>query len=127
MLTPKQDKFAKNIALEGMNYSDAYRSSYSVKRMSDKTINDEASKLMNNPDITQRIAELRAELDGKGIMTVQKRLEWLTEVIQSEDEKTDTKLKAVDIMNKMQGEYVQKVRAEVTNAVNICIELTDDE
>jgi hypothetical protein len=36
------------------------------------------------------------------------------------------KLNAIDLMNKMQGEYVQKVEAEVTNAVNINIELSED-
>ena len=29
-------------------------------------------------------------------------------------------------MNKMQGEYVQKVEANVTNEVNINVELVDD-
>jgi phage terminase small subunit len=59
-------------------------------------------------------------------MTAQKRLEWLTELITSEEESTSDKLKAIDIMNKMTSEYVQKVQAEVSNAVNISIELSDD-
>ena len=40
-------------------------------------------------------------------MSAQQRLEWLTKLIQSEEESTTDKLKAADIMNKMQGEYVQ--------------------
>jgi phage terminase small subunit len=59
-------------------------------------------------------------------MSAQKRLEWLTGVIKSNDESTGDKLKAVDIMNKMQGEYVQKVEANVTNEVVINVELVDD-
>ena len=38
----------------------------------------------------------------------------------------NAKLKAIDIMNKMQGEYVQKIEADVNSEVNINIELSDD-
>jgi phage terminase small subunit len=47
-------------------------------------------------------------------MTAQKRLEWLTELITSGEESTTDKLKAIDIMNKMTGEYVQKVQAAIS-------------
>ena len=126
MLTPKQEKFAQCVALEEMNFSDAYRSAYSVKRMSDKSIWDAASKLKKNPEVAQRIKELKDTLVSPKIMTAQTRLEWLTRIIESDKESTSDKLRATDIMNKMQGEYVQKVETEITNAVNINIELSDD-
>jgi phage terminase small subunit len=47
-------------------------------------------------------------------MSAQRRLEWLTGVIQSNEESTGDKLRAVDIMNKMQGEYVTKVEGNMT-------------
>lgn len=124
MLTPKQEKFAKNIALEGMNYSDAYRNSYSCKRMSETTINNEAWKLMQNHDITTRIKELSAEADAPSIMNAKKRKEKLTKL--AEDDDPIVAMKAIDLLNKMDGEYTQKVEASVTNAVNISIELSDD-
>lgn len=126
MLTAKQEKFVQNI-IEGMSQADAYRNAYSTKRMSDNAIYREASVLMTNHKISQRLQELRTQMMNPSIMTAQKRLEWLTGVIQDEDESTSDKLKAIDIMNKMQGEYVQKIEAEVTKEVIINIELTDDE
>ena len=126
MLTAKQEKFVQNI-IEGMSQADAYRNAYSTKRMSDNAIYREASVLMTNRKISQRLQELRTQMMNPSIMTAQKRLEWLTGVIQDEDESTSDKLKAIDIMNKMQGEYVQKIEAEVTKEVIINIELTDDE
>lgn len=126
MLTPKQEKFAQAVALEDMNYSDAYRSAYNTKGMSDKTINEKASLLKDEDKIKARIQELRDTLISPKIMSAQKRLEWLTEVVGDAEERTENKLKAIDIMNKMQGEYIQKVEAEVKNAVNISIELSDD-
>lgn len=109
MLTAKQDSFAQAVALEGMNYSDAYRTCYKTEKMSDKSVWDAASKLASHPEVSQRITELQKELVNVKIMTAQERLEWLTEVIQDCHEKTENKLKAADIMNKMQGEYVTKI------------------
>jgi phage terminase small subunit len=126
MLTAKQEKFVQNI-IEGMSQADAYRNSYSTKRMTDKTIYEEASKLMANPNIATRLQELRDKLASDKIMTAKERLEWLTSLIKSDEETTSDKLKAADIMNKMQGEYTQKIEAEVTSEAVINIELSDDD
>ena len=125
MLTPKQEVFARKI-VEGMTQADAYRSAFSCNRMTDKTIWEKASRLMAEDKVQARVKELRDQINTEAIMSAQKRLEWLTTVIQNNEESTSDRLKAIDLMNKMQGEYVQKVEAEVTNAVNINIELSDD-
>ena len=125
MLTAKQELFVNKI-IEGMSQADAYRAAYSTKKMNDKTIHEAASRLASDSKVAARIAELRGQLTKASIMTAQQRLEWLTRLIDSEEEDTNTKLKAVDIMNKMQGEYTQKVEANVTNEVNINVELVDD-
>ena len=125
MLTPKQEKFVKNIVLEGMNYSEAYRSAYNTKTMSDKTVNEKACRLKDQDNIRARIKELSAEIDSPKIMTVTKRAEKLSTLAESED--ANVAMKAIDLLNKMTGEYVQKVEAEVTREVIINIELSDDE
>lgn len=127
MLTAKQDNFAQAVALDGMNYSEAYRTYYKTDKMTDKSVWDAASKLASHPEVSQRIEELKKELVNKKIMTAQERLEWLTEVVRSVHEKTENRLKAADIMNKMQGEYVQKIAAEVQTETTINIELVDDD
>ena len=126
MLTAKQEQFVKNI-IDGMSQADAYRSAYSVKNMSDNAIYREASILMDNPKISQRVSELRSQMMTSSIMSAKARLEWLTNLIHNEEEGTNEKLKAIDIMNKMQGEYVQKVEADVKSEFTINIELSDDE
>lgn len=114
MLTTKQEKFVQSVVFGEMNYSDAYRFAYNADRMSDKTVNEKASLLANEDKIRARITELREQLKDDAIMTAKERLKWLTSVIRSDREKTDTKLKAVDIMNKMTGEYVTKVQGDLT-------------
>ena len=126
MLTPKQEQFAKAIALDGMSYSDAYRSAYDASKMSDKTVNEKASRLKDEDKIRARVKELRAEVDTPKIISAQKRKEWLTQVINYPEVDINASLRASDQLNKMEGEYVQKVETELKNAVSIHIELSDD-
>ena len=126
MLTPNQEAFAQNI-IEGMTQADAYRSAYDCSKMSDKTIWEKASRLMADNKVRTRVQELRDQVALSSIMTAQERLKWLTSVIKDAEERTENKLKAADIMNKMQGEYVQRIEADVNSEVNINIELSDDE
>jgi phage terminase small subunit len=124
MLTGKQEEFAKNI-VQGMSQADAYRSAYDVEDMSDNAIYVEASRLMDNPKVALRIKELRDTLAKPTIMSAQERLEWLSYLVGADAGTTD-KLRAIDIMNKMTGEYVQKIEADVKSDVTINIELSDD-
>lgn len=126
MLTPKQEVFARKI-VEGMTQADAYRTAYSCKRMTDKTIWENASRLMADSKVQARVKELRDRINDEAIMSAQKRLEWLTKVIQNDEESTGDRLKAIDLMNKMQGEYIQKIAADVQTETTINIELVDDD
>lgn len=112
MLTAKQEKFVQNI-LEGMNQADAYRSAYDTKKMTDKTVHEKASLLAGQDKVRARLSELRDKLASEKIMSAQKRLEWLTELVGDNITPTDSKLRAIDIMNKMTGEYVQKIEGSV--------------
>lgn len=51
-------------------------------------------------------------------MTAIERKEWLSELILKEDERIriNDKIKAIDILNRMEGQYIDKV--EVKNDVN---------
>ena len=116
MLTPKQEQFAKAIALDGMSYSDAYRSAYDTSNMSDKTVNEKASLMKDKDKIRARIKELRDEVDSPKIMTAQKRKEWLTGIINDPNMDVNAKLKASDQLNRMEGEYVTKVEGNLSVA-----------
>lgn len=114
MLTAKQEAFVQNI-IQGMSQADAYRSAYNTKRMSDNAIYREASLLVENPKVAQRLKELREQLATPAIMSAQERLEWLTRLVNGGAMVQD-KLRAIDIMNKMTGEYVTKVEGNMSIA-----------
>ena len=62
-LTVKQETFCIEVIKEP-SQSDAYRIAYNAKNMSKKQINEEASKLMSTPKISQRVKELKKALEG---------------------------------------------------------------
>ena len=143
MLTANQEKFVQCI-IEGKSQAEAYREAYPKQRSSDKTIWEAASRLMANSKVNARIRELRDQLAKPSIMTAQERLEFLTgvingtkgekivEIVDGEAKEIEVpasmknRLSAIDIMNKMQGEYVQKVEADVKSEVTINIELSEE-
>jgi phage terminase small subunit len=126
MLTAKQEAFVQNI-IQGMNQADAYRYAYNCKNMTDNSIYVNASKLVSDAKVAQRLKELREQLAKPSIMSAQERLEWLTQLINKAEEGTNDKLKAIDIMNKMQGEYIQKVQTSVSYEDNLRKVVGEDE
>ena len=144
MLTENQEKFVQGI-IEGMSQSEAYRAAYPKQKATDKTIWECASKLLKNPKVSTRLQELRAELAKPSIMTAQERLELLTRMAKGEEPErvvqfingervefevpASLKLRreAIDTMNKMTGEYVQKVEANVSYEDNLRKLIDDDE
>ena len=73
-LTPKQEKFARLIALEGLNQSDAYRQSYNAGNMLRTTVNRKAHDLANNGKVTARVLELREPLDAQAVVNTDETL-----------------------------------------------------
>lgn len=143
-LTPKQKRFARNI-VKGMNPSDAYRDAYDCIKMSDDAIKVEANRLYNHPNVSQEIVNLSSKVDDRTIMTAEERMKLLTEIangIMKEKDKVvtpkgtvvdvekesnlTTRMKALDLLNKMSGEYIQRIEADVNNDVHIDIGLSDE-
>lgn len=130
MLTAKQELFVNKI-IEGMSQADAYRAAYSTKNMNDKTIHEAASRLASDSKVSARLAELRGQLTKETIMSAQERLEYLTRIVNGTEKEIipqvvggtvveieastaiKTRLNALDIMNKMTGEYVTKVEGSL--------------
>lgn len=118
MLTEKQEQFVQNVA-RGMSQAEAYRSAYPNTKMSDKTVWEAASRLMRNDKVVARLRDIRNIAATPNILTAQKRKEWLTSVINNEEIDINARLKASDQLNKMEGEYVQKVQASVSYEDNL--------
>lgn len=140
-LTPKQERFIQNI-VSGMTQRQAYKEAYNAENMKDETIDTEASLLFNDQKVSKRYRELMDKLQDEAIMSAKERMVWLSDVVKGKVKHTSygtngeayeneayigDKLRAIDTLNKMSGEYITKVEADVNNEVAIKIELTDEE
>ncbi len=67
-MSPKQEHFAQCIA-DGMTQADAYRTAYDASKMKDSSIHVNASKLLSDAKVKQRVTELKAKLSAKALWT----------------------------------------------------------
>ena len=124
MLTFKQEKYVQNL-LKGMSQREAYKNSYDASKMKDETIDKRASELMQKREIKGRYEELVKKAEDDAIMSAKERKKWLTDVINGKIKYNKKeayildKLKAIDILNKMDGEYTSKVQIDNPKATKI--------
>ena len=85
------------------------------------------SENLTKANIKEYIEELQEKAKGNRIMTAIERREFLTKLILKEETKDTDRLKAVDILNKMDGEYTQKVEVNGNINSNPFSNLTTDE
>lgn len=76
-LTPKQENFCLAY-LETGNASEAYRRAYDAENMKAATIHSRASELLDNSEITARLAELNKSAVTAAVMTRTEALEKLS-------------------------------------------------
>lgn len=81
-LTPKQENFCLAY-LETGNASEAYRVSSYSKKMSEKSVNEVASKLLNNIKIVSRLEELRKPIMKRHNITIDSLIDELEEARQA--------------------------------------------
>ena len=108
----RHEKFAQGIA-SGLSQRKAYRAAFpnSVK-WKDETVDVKASELKKNDKVLVRLEELAQKASNDAIMDATERKEWLTKIVKSTYEETKDKLKAVDLLNRMDGTYITKVEVD---------------
>ncbi len=124
MLTVKQEMFVQNL-IKGMSQREAYKKAYNAK-YKNEAIDNKASALFNKGEVQVRYKELINQLEDDSIMSAKERMIWLSKIVKGEvledipvmtdikeekvntikcPTKVETKLKALDTLNKMSGEY----------------------
>ena len=68
-MTPKQEQFAR-LYVETGNASEAYRQAYNADNMKPETVTNEAYKLLQDPDISAMVDDLKAEARQRHAVTV---------------------------------------------------------
>jgi len=127
-ITQKQENFCLAYIKCG-NASQAYRESYNAEKMKSETITNNAYKLLEGNDIATRVQELRDKAAKGAIMTLEQRKELLTKIAQNVTYDKDGNAgfndatKAVDLLNKMDGVYIQKQQTEHSGSLGVKFEI----
>lgn len=108
----RQKRFAEFYAMSGNAAWSAVQAGYSQK-----FVNTNASKLLQNTTIAQYIRELTEKAQDERIMTAKERQVMLSDIAR-DGALTQDRLRAVDILNKMTGEYVTKIEGSISADVN---------
>ena len=123
-LNNKQKIFCREYVKNGSNGTQAYMKAY--PDASEETARINASKLLTNTNIQNYIKELQDKAESKEIMTTIQKKEFLSNMILNDEKANRTdKLRALDILNKMDGEYVTRIDADV-DVTDIRVEFFDE-
>jgi len=134
-LTPKQEKFVQNI-VSGMSQRQAYKDAYNATNMTNETIDVRACELFNDSKVKVRYQQLMEKLENEAIMTATERMIWLSKIINCDikikkeynneikeyDPYISDRLKALDMLNKMDGQYTTKFEGNMDLTIEVGID-----
>ena len=109
----RQKKFAEFYAQSGNAEQAAVAAGYSAKYA-----RGNAHKLVAISCIFEYIRQLTKKEQEERIMSVCERQALLSDIARNENEKTQDRVKAIDTLNKMTGEYVTKIEGSISAEVN---------
>ena len=107
MLNARQKKFAEYYAQSGNAAESARKAGYSTTYAEHRT-----DEMLRNVEVRAYIRELTEKAKDERIMTAKDRQVLLSEIAQDEGMEAGDRIRAVDTLNKMTGEYLSRV--EVT-------------
>ena len=119
-MTPKQEKYCQLVA-SGKSQADSYREAYDVVNMSDASIYVEASRLMDDPNISLRVEHLRKPIAERVGRTLEQHIERMAELsrLALESDEFSASIKAEENVGKVLGYYVNKTELTGRNGAAI--------
>lgn len=107
-LNARQRKFAEYYAQSGNTVQSAIQAGYS-----ENYANANACKLLENVRVAEYIKQLSDRLKDERIMSAKDRQVALSDIARNDGQDTSDRIRAIDTLNKMTGEYTVKVDTKV--------------
>ena len=121
-LTPKQERYVQGL-IRGLSQRQAYIEAYpNSGKWKPEHVDSQASVCLKIPKVLQRYQELQKKAEDEAIMTSIERKKWLSEIVRTGEVNvsgtkipvnSSDRLKAMDILNKMDSEYVEKHEVQI--------------
>lgn len=122
-LNVRQKKFAEYYAQSGNTVQSAIKAGYS-----EKYANARGYELLENVGIAEYIKELSEKAQDERIMTAKERQALLSDIAKDDEYSPADRIRAIDTLNKMTGEYTTNIKADLnTNFNNPFAELSTED
>lgn len=108
--------------IKGKTQRQAHKAAGYGPNESDKTHDEEACKLEKDERIKAELARLTRLAEEGAVMDRQQRISLLSEMAMDDTRKDDSRQRALDMLNKMHGDYSEKVVTEVSGSLDISYE-----
>lgn len=113
-MNARQKKFAEYYAQCGNTVQSAIKAGYS-----EAYANSTACKLLENARVAEYLKSLSEKASKERILTAIERQAMLSDIAKKEYENQSDRIKAIDTLNKMTGEYIDRV--ELSSDVGVVI------
>ena len=113
-LTAKQEAFAQGVA-SGLTLADAYRQSYNAENMKEASIYTEASLLMDNPKIAQRVGGIQQAREDRTLHDSARLRRLVLERLHqeaTEAESDSARIRALELLGKSIAMFTDRVEQE---------------
>ena len=110
-LNARQKKFAEYYAQSGNAAKSAIMAGYSESYATHRT-----DELLRNVEISEYIRKLSEIEQDERIMTAKERQVLLSGIAKNENYAPAERIRAIDTLNKMTGEYTTKIQAEINTS-----------
>lgn len=119
-LTPKERLFCEAYAgaANGVGKTAAELAGY---KGTDGSIRVKASVLLSKPHIQAELERLRASVTTKAAATREERQEFLTRMMRNEKASTKDRIKACEVLGRMQGDFIEKREHSINGAAQVLL------
>lgn len=112
-MTARQKKFAEYYAQIGNAAESARKAGYSKNYAEHRT-----DEMLRNVEVAEYIKQLSEKAQDERIMTAKERQALLSDMAKDDENAPADRIRAIDTLNKMTGEYVTKVQGSIQTEVN---------
>lgn len=121
-MTPRQKKFAEYFAQSGNATAAAISAGYA-----EKYANKNVCKLMKLPEVVGYIESINRAGERGRVLSAIERQTILSDIARSDKYSVSERIRAIDVLNKMTGEYITKIQGIVNTVYNPFEDLTTEE
>ena len=115
-MNERQTKFCQFYAKSGNAFQSYVDAGYNIK--SEAGARASSSKLLTNPNIVVKLKELGEKSESKAIATISEVKEFWTKVMQSDEEETPHRIKAGELLVKVEGGFIDRVQTDIKQTVH---------